>query len=686
MLYFAPISDGYLNSYARGRYSFPTAPLMIRNSVQSASFLARSHKLPFSSIRFSHRSSSKLSMAALNSVETMQGWLNDMIFSGDMEGYIRRYGSLLLCDEFIIYLEDQIGTTEDEDEKTTFTMALNLIQKAVSATDGVGGDSGLVFEHRFNDILFTAPSQRKAFIEANLAAITPGFIDYIRDNIKTTQDRSSKVVIASILKLIGEVKNNDFLGDATALLHEFKVDGALEDVSQESKDGGSGSGKMNKDGAVGARNEHILASLTFTSNDLMEDILNNLHEIDDSFVAFLEDKISDSKDIDERVGLTSLRDTVVSVLERVKDVEQSDETSHLSDADSLLNIKNRMDDIQLGQSAIPSYNKGNKDSVKVTSKTVAPFEVQKIKDDSFQTIISRFLNLSDADLTAAVYDNYHLCDYEFISMLSAKIDMYHENGDEHEVVMYSNIQAEISKAMANVMGKAQEKLQRIISKGNLKAMESEIVAMSNKGEIDEALVLLLEANLQQARSAGPQGEPAVGIMTTLIARINREKDRSLPIENRLLRALLRVSSSEERKGLLYDAFKPSKTMTEDAQFVEGDPELQPPIFIRTVRQFIRSFGNVESFDIMGRAQIIVDEAQIVATELYGEGMSPRQQQDYMFNKKSVSIWDLGNFEEQAAMSGEEIPWGNDAYNDKNPEDVLGDRIKQIGGEDDGKWV
>ena len=57
-----------------------------------------------------------------------------------------------------------------------------------------------------------------------------------------------------------------------------------------------------------------------------------------------------------------------------------------------------------------------------------------------------------------------------------------------------------------------------------------------------------------------------------------------------------------------------------------------PIFYRMVRDFITSFGNVDSFDIMGRAMKIVEEAEVVATDLYGPGLSPRQQQQLMFEK------------------------------------------------------
>jgi hypothetical protein len=80
--------------------------------------------------------------------------------------------------------------------------------------------------------------------------------------------------------------------------------------------------------------------------------------------------------------------------------------------------------------------------------------------------------------------------------------------------------------MVRRIGTAQERLQNILSKQRVEAMESEIIKMSRKGEVyeyfywkcqyikhmlnslvwagevDEALVLLLEANANQAEAAG----------------------------------------------------------------------------------------------------------------------------------------------------------------------------------------
>lgn len=73
-----------------------------------------------------------------------------------------------------------------------------------------------------------------------------------------------------------------------------------------------------KDEIVGNPNDVILGSLLFSDRDILEDVLNNLHVIDEQFTNWLQNKIDKSNDIEERVGLTSLLQTITSVLERIK--------------------------------------------------------------------------------------------------------------------------------------------------------------------------------------------------------------------------------------------------------------------------------------------------------------------------------------------------------------------------------
>lgn len=422
---------------------------------------------------------------------------------------------------------------------------------------------------------------------------------------------------------------------------------------------------------VGDRNEQILGGLMFSQSDILEDVLNNLHEINDDFVAYLQNKIDSSQDMDERIGLGSLLQTVTTVLDRVREA-QGDGTVDSPDEELTIDdVRRRMQEVQMG-SSIESEGK--------VAEKFGAFQVRAEKKDTFQTILQRFTVMpAGYTLETAVEENYELCDYEFMSMLKSEVDACYAEGADVEAKQYEEIQAMVNQVMVKRIGGAQDRLQRILAKRTPPAMESEVVAMVRKGEVDEALLLLIEANTQQAELAG--ATQAVEVLRKLSRRIVDEQDRKLPDEQRLLRALMRIDDKEKRKGLLYDAFKPTKSMAEEGGFVEGPPLISPPMFINCVRQFITNFGNLDSFDLMGKAQSIIDDAQIVATELYGAGMSPREQQKMMFEKKTVSVWDLANYEDMALMSGEEVPWRNDKWDQKNPEDVVGERVRRIGGGD-----
>lgn len=386
---------------------------------------------------------------------------------------------------------------------------------------------------------------------------------------------------------------------------------------------------------------------------------------------FLQKKVDATKDMDERVGLSSLRDTIISVLERVKEADGSKDGA-LPDAELTLDqVKQRMKEVQMGQTL-------NEDEVSKRNRKFSEFSVQQDARSTFLKVLERFQDLpQEMTLKEAVQQNYDLCDYNFMELLQKEINDCLAESANLEAEQYRELSATINQVMVERIGGAQSRLDRILKRGNPQAMESEIVMMTRKGEVDEALMLLIEANIQQAKAAGAVG--ASKVLSKLVQRVNVERDRIQPDEQRLLRALLKVDDSEKRKGLLYEAFKPSKLQSEDLGWVDGPPLITPPAFINIVRNLINNFGNVDAFDIMRKSSLIIDEAQVVAVGLYGEGMSPAQQQRFMWQDKTLSVWDLANYEDQAMMTGEEVPWGNNKYDTMNPEDVLGERVKKVGG-------
>ena len=594
--------------------------------------------------------------------EEMEAWLQDMMYSGDLLGFVRRRARDVVTLDFVEYVEERLELCQDEDEKGVLSEIFGHVSNKLKETEGLV-DSGVVFEKRLDSILFCAPNKRAELIKGiMLEEMSPAFIDYVQGQLKDTTDTDGKVVLASILQLIGQAKGGDYLGGAAAMLS--LADASLGDQFKKAEgelDFGATGGVVETKalGGVGDRNEQMLASLMFSQNDILEDVLNNLHEIDDRFCKFLQDKLDKTKDIEERSGLQSLLDTVTVVLDRVKEAQSEGGAGAAVDEElTMEQVKQRMQEVQMGAEV----------SSKSGGKEQKAFTVQKDKKDSFQSILRRFTGLADEEaVEQAVQANYELCDMEFMEMLKSEADACFVEGADAEGKQYNDLIAVIMRVMASRIDTAQQKLQRILSKRGVKAMESEVVAMVRKGEVDEALTLLIETNAQQADKAG--AKQAADVLRTLLKRISTEQERKLPDEQRLLRALLRQPDSEKRKELIYAGFKPVKSMNpETGNMVEGAPLISPPAFINMARQFILNFGNVEKMDIMGRVQIIIDEAQIVATELYGEGMNPRQQQKFMFDKQTVSVWDLANFEDMAMMSGEEVPWRNDAWDNKSPEE------------------
>ena len=258
----------------------------------------------------------------------------------------------MLCNEFVEFLTKKTSETDDDDERSAIQEALSMVQKGMDQTDGLGGSSAEVFEKRLDGILFIPPNQRKAHLEEIKEDLTLSFIEYVQIQMNEADDTDEKVVFATILKSIGEVKNDNLLGGASVLLQQ--ADGSLgeeyaEKEEDPNKDGASYQSQFQQEMGIANRNEQILAALMFSQNDVMEDILNNLHEIDGRFTNWLEMKVANTNDLEERVGLKSLLDTIMVVLERVNEVEQEGSKGDIIDTSMDMDtIKSRMQEVQMG--------------------------------------------------------------------------------------------------------------------------------------------------------------------------------------------------------------------------------------------------------------------------------------------------------------------------------------------------
>ena len=99
------------------------------------------------------------------------------------------------------------------------------------------------------------------------------------------------------------------------------------------------------------------------------------------------------------------------------------------------------------------------------------------------------------------------------------------------------------------------------------------------------------------------------------------------------------------------------------------PDVPPPDFINACKAVLLNFGNLSSDDDRGdlasRIKQIANEAEVVATRIYGKGMTLREQQDRAWKEQTTSIFDLETLEIDAERRGETAPWANE-----NNDDIL----------------
>jgi hypothetical protein len=117
---------------------------------------------------------------------------------------------VLITFAFIIPIQEE---SDDEEEADVLKSIVTLIQEKLRQTDGLGADSDMIFEMRLDKLLFAPPNSRKTYITENIDDFSEGFVEYVQKELRTVVDTDSKVVLASCLQLIGQVKETNLLAD-----------------------------------------------------------------------------------------------------------------------------------------------------------------------------------------------------------------------------------------------------------------------------------------------------------------------------------------------------------------------------------------------------------------------------------------------------------------------------------------
>ena len=271
-------------------------------------------------------------------------------------------------------------------------------------------------------------------------------------------------------------------------------------------------------------------------------------------------------------------------------------------------------------------------------------------------------------VSSQITANYGLIDYGFLQRLDAEI----AKGVPEQQERLNEIKETCNAEMATRMTAAAEALRDVLSSPTPVIMEGKIAGFARQGRIDDALMQLLEANLQQAKAAGEQGKGAVNVMTKLQERVQTELDQKLPPPVSLLRRLMRMDDKDARLSLLREQMAPKKAASvvlldsSGAKPKEEDtkPTVEPCDMAAAITEMKARFGNVDEFYDTGFVEkllLIGDEAEAVALDLAGgKKLSSRQQQDLAWERGSVSVWDLGQVEEEAHQEGKLAVWEQDA--------------------------
>jgi len=495
--------------------------------------------------------------------------------------------------------------------------------------------------------------------------------------------------------------------------------GILDEINSDAFDL-SGSGKKKgvpmsldlDDAAAGAKAEDgyevLLADIVFSTNDPRMDIIENYDRTcDPAFVGWLKDKFERSRDAEEKAALRDLYDMIQDVKkkvelsaaaeERKKREAEGAEAARVREAEAAAAEGRKLTDADVLMRAAAVDTAGVAEAKAAAEEARAAAKKRSFYDEeltpeiraSYEDTVKKVLppykaGESPASIAFTYYDQF---DAQFVKVLAER----KENGDEDAAAVLDALAVEQSKRLSA----ATETLKGVLALGDPARMEGAIVKLAREGRVDEPFLLLLEANANQADAAGARG-PAE-LMRRLRDRAADEKDKQgATKEVVLLRKLLRTDDPQKREQLLEEAFTPKEqlivpgTMENARRAVDGEapeeqkpmPDVPPPDFINACKAVTLNFGNLSYDDDRGdlatKIKKIAAEAEVVATRIYGKGMTAREQQDRAWNERTASIFDLEQYEIEAERMGSKAPWTTDEDGDILP-GFDGDGRMQVGG-------
>jgi hypothetical protein len=213
---------------------------------------------------------------------------------------------------------------------------------------------------------------------------------------------------------------------------------------------------------------------------------------------------------------------------------------------------------------------------------------KRITADETYRVMFKTLFDTENKISDEVKKNYALFDYGFMQRLEAM--QAGAAPGSAEAARLAEVSEALGNEMSRRMSEAAVTLRTVLQSPSAIVMEGKMTGLARQGKIDDALLQLLEANLQQARAAGEAGKSAVAALTKLQGRVQEEVDKVVPPDVQLLRRLLRMDSKPARIELLREKMSPKRKSSlviagkvEDAakmrleKQTDGAPEVDPRV-------------------------------------------------------------------------------------------------------------
>ena len=370
-------------------------------------------------------------------------------------------------------------------------------------------------------------------------------------------------LLSTAVAFVPSATTNNAFGIRSSTIAKLPLFGILDEINDDDLYDLT-STKEETDVNMNDAYEMFLADLVFSTNNPKMDIINNIDRASsEEFVTWLENKIDNSKDPEERMALRDLFEMIEDV-KRQLEVNELAEKRAAEDADSaeqerLANAEQNAEEGRALSNTEVLKKAQNIDTA--ASGDVEAVREEKKKDSFYDQEITPEIRLSYEGLLKKVLPPYKAGDSaesiaftyydQFDAQFVKVLDERAQNGDSDSQVLMEAIAIQQQKRLSG----ATNALKEVLALGEPMRMEGAIIKMTREGRVDEAFLLLLEANATQARDAGALG--ASQLMEKLRNRALEEKDKQASSkEISLIRKLLRTDDSAEREAILEDAFTP----------------------------------------------------------------------------------------------------------------------------------